>query len=664
VAMAVDSLMFGVTDNVAELTKLATQFLPPQVSNAVAHGYNPTVYAAEALGLALAGGNGTSNAFATNFGSLSVPTFASEVASLTGINSGAIQGFVSNWIAFYTANPPAGLSVTLAAYGAAFGDAVGAALVNPTVNGSIALLVSEEQNALIDNAEGSYKAGIALIAEPPHLPLQGEALLIPDAGGSPFGPTIDWAAQFGAGNYAEFVAPAQTADLTIENAPSTFTLDTQHFGTKDKDAIINAAGGDGSLFTLILGDSTASDSINAVGVDGYSTVHIVVPKGSGTDLISGIGFCRDLVISGSGSLALGSVGAETITDVGVSLTMGVTNAHKIDASNAPVLVMLASTFLVDSTLSGATVLGGTGPGNILHGSSLPGSTVTFSNASTGVVFSRVGADNFTGGSGGADKIYGDGGGDTITLPNHTLRDTVVFGEDQGDGPAKILLAITDGMDVAYLGSWGASATTAPIPNLFPGNTGGTSTDMTVITGFGTPRVGFGGDELDFKVAAWNGASDVGFGLAAAKGDLVGLSGGFPVQPGPAQLSDIWVNFGSNFDGSLKLSDTVLLYAPADASLQNAQQLAAQLHTTFDSILMPPPGHVAPGEDKHILVAYDASFAVMGTIHRVVNIADVDLVNTSGSNQSSTANLDVYASDMVSLTGVSLMRLNSTDIHFI
>jgi hypothetical protein len=354
VAMAVDSLMFGVTDNVTELAFLCKPtidgFLTSQTSTAVANGYEPTVYAAEALGLALAGGNGTHTNFATDFGSLSVPQFASEVASLTGINSGAIQGFVDNWIAFYTANPPAGISVKLAAYGAAFGDAVGVALLNPTVNGSIALLVSEEQNALIDNAEGSYKAGIALIAEPPHLPLQGEAVLIPNAGGGPFGPTIDWAAQFGAGNYAQFIAPAQTADLTIKNAPSAFTLDTQHFGTKDKDAIINAAGGDGSLFTLILGDSTASDSINAVGVDGYSTVHIVVPKGSGTDLISGIGLCRDLVISGSGSLALGSVGAETITDVGVSLTLGLTTAHKIDASNAPVLVMLASTFLVDPTL--------------------------------------------------------------------------------------------------------------------------------------------------------------------------------------------------------------------------------------------------------------------------------------------------------------------------
>jgi hypothetical protein len=59
VAMGVDSLMFGQTDTVAELTKLSTQFLPPQVVNALAHGFNPTVYAAEALGLGLAAGNGT-----------------------------------------------------------------------------------------------------------------------------------------------------------------------------------------------------------------------------------------------------------------------------------------------------------------------------------------------------------------------------------------------------------------------------------------------------------------------------------------------------------------------------------------------------------------------------------------------------------------------------
>ena len=47
VAMAVNSLMFGVTDNLAELSKLTNQFLPAQAANAVKNGFNPTVYAAE-----------------------------------------------------------------------------------------------------------------------------------------------------------------------------------------------------------------------------------------------------------------------------------------------------------------------------------------------------------------------------------------------------------------------------------------------------------------------------------------------------------------------------------------------------------------------------------------------------------------------------------------
>jgi hypothetical protein len=654
VAMAVDSLMFGVTDNVTELAKLSTQFLPAQVANAVANGFNPTVYAAEALGLALAGGNGTSNAFATDFGSLSVSQFVSEVVSLTGINSGAIQGFVQNWINFYTVNPSAtfGLPVKLAAYGAAFGDTVGAALLNPTVNGTLALLVSEEQNALIDNAEGRYQPGIPLVLEPPHLPLQGEAFLIPDAGGFPFGPTLDWVAQFGAGNYAQFVAPAQTGPLTIKNAPGTFTLNTQHYGTNDV-RIDAADDGNGNLFTLILGDGTAGESLGNVINRGYPTVEIVVTKGSGADYIGSIGPVSDLVISGSDSLGIDEVQALTITDHGVNLTIGgALRAEKIDASNAPELNMRDPA--VDPIGNGVTVLAGVHAGNTLQGSlGLSESTVIFSNGSTGVHFDFVGADNFTGGSGGGDIILGDGGADTITLPDHSLGDNVVFGYDQRD-PTNEVLAITDGSDVAYLGSWGAGATTTAIPNLFPGNTGGTSTDMTVITGF---RAGPGGDVLDFKLAAWNGDSSfTQFDLATAKGDLVVLNGASVVLLGPAQLSALWVNSGSN--SSLKTTDDVLLYAPSDASLQNAQQLATQLHTPSDAIVLPGGFSIGRDQDKHILVAYDASFTALGTIHHVVNIADVDLVNTSASNQTSTANLNVYASDMVSLTGVSLTSLTN------
>jgi hypothetical protein len=523
VAMAVDSLMFGVTDNITELTKLATGFLPPQVANANAHGFVPTVYAAEALGLGLAGGNGTSNAFATTFGTLSVSDFASAVSNLTGINSGAVQNFVQNWINFYTAHPAAtfGLSVTLASYGAAFGDAVGAALLNPSVNGTLTLLVSEEQNALIDNAEGLYQAGIALSAEPAHLALQGELIPIPDAGGGTLGSTINW-------------------ELVGGEIPS-----------------------------------PAAD-----------------PAG---------------------------------------------------------------------TASGVTVLGGTEPGNTLQGSL---GTVVEVVAGVELVFADVGSDNITSNSaGGGDTIYPDGGSDTVTLAaNHTGSDTVVFGEFFFGG-INGAFAITDGMDRAYLGFWGATATPTAIPNLFPGSTtGGTSADMTTITGF---NAGAGGDVLKFGAPAWNGASSHPF-TAPPTGDLIGLDGITVSSSSSAQLSPVWVNSSSNT--LLDTGNNVLLYAPSGVSETNAQQLAAQLHTSSGAIVVGSEFPVPSGEDLHVLVAYDANtFVKEGPVIVVkfaTNIADVDLVNTTASDQTSTANLNVYASDMVHLTGVSLTTLTSANFNFI
>jgi hypothetical protein len=183
VAMSVDALMFGGVDNVAEFDKLATGFLPPQLFNAAKFGFDTTVYDAQALGLALAGGNGSSNAFATNYGSLSASAFAQAAGAATGVSTGAIQNFASNWIQFYTAHPAAtfGLSVTLASYGAAFGDAVGVALLNATA----AHLQSLVPNALIDNAEGLLLVGSPLASQPTAHALQGSSglgsALAPDA---------------------------------------------------------------------------------------------------------------------------------------------------------------------------------------------------------------------------------------------------------------------------------------------------------------------------------------------------------------------------------------------------------------------------------------------------------------------------------------------------
>ena len=83
VAMGVSALMeggvvaVGTPTTTNSLTLFSTVFLPPQVANALANNFVPTVYAAEALGLALA-----SNAsFNTNFVGLDVTQFSTAVSN-------------------------------------------------------------------------------------------------------------------------------------------------------------------------------------------------------------------------------------------------------------------------------------------------------------------------------------------------------------------------------------------------------------------------------------------------------------------------------------------------------------------------------------------------------------------------------------------------------
>src|SRR5262245_22053439 len=97
---------------------------------------------------------------------------------------------VSNWTAFFTANPEAlqDRTVTQAAFGSAFGDAVGTALLAPTSSNLMTVFSTIAgngfspntvrglvANALIDNAEGLYTAGVSLTALPRHVLLQGNS---------------------------------------------------------------------------------------------------------------------------------------------------------------------------------------------------------------------------------------------------------------------------------------------------------------------------------------------------------------------------------------------------------------------------------------------------------------------------------------------------------
>ncbi len=181
VAMGVSAFEEGGTIAVGNSTTpntlmfLSTQFLPNQVAYANAHGFNPTVYAAQSLGLALADTPG----FATV-----APLGTSALAAETGVNVNAINGWLSYWTGFYSANPGAlhGLTVAAAAFGATLGDTVGAAINSNTGHAPILhtevigdTLAGFVANGLVDIAEGAYKLGLPLVGLPAHALLQGES---------------------------------------------------------------------------------------------------------------------------------------------------------------------------------------------------------------------------------------------------------------------------------------------------------------------------------------------------------------------------------------------------------------------------------------------------------------------------------------------------------
>ena len=184
-AVAVEATMYGALGTAAEVTSLVTQFLPDQVVFAMQHGFDPEVYASEAMGLAFAfsdetGGTafadayGPSNAAMQNSkaGDLAFATAAATAifgsASSTNLVN-VIDTWVSNWKVFYgsygipgIANPTSE-QVDLAARGTAWGDAVGVALEN-----NLGPLKALTANFLVDAVEGIASYSMSLVGQPAH----------------------------------------------------------------------------------------------------------------------------------------------------------------------------------------------------------------------------------------------------------------------------------------------------------------------------------------------------------------------------------------------------------------------------------------------------------------------------------------------------------------
>jgi hypothetical protein len=190
-AVAVEASMYGAVGTSAEVTLLATQFLPAQVANATSHGFNPLVYASETLGLAFAFGNEAgSTGFATTFGPshAGMPNSTAGDAAFAAAASAAIfgsastsnlvnvmEGFVSNWKTFFAHNGIPGVAnaneaqIDLAARGTAWGDMVGVALDN-----KLGPLSGQVTNFLADATQGTAVYSASLSNQPNHIAFQAE----------------------------------------------------------------------------------------------------------------------------------------------------------------------------------------------------------------------------------------------------------------------------------------------------------------------------------------------------------------------------------------------------------------------------------------------------------------------------------------------------------
>ena len=271
-AVAVEGSMYNHVGTSAEITELVTNFLPAQIDVATQLGLNPLVYASEGLGLAFAfADENGGTAFANNFGpsNPAMPATAAgdaafAAAAATAIFGSAattntpmaIQGWVNNWEAFYSANGilgnthPTADQVDLAARGAAWGDAIGSALAL-----KLGPLYGQATNFLDDAAQGTAVYSASLASQPtsgklgatnstPLLSLAGGGIKAMTADAGLFAGLLDYfsskgttihdllskvsavSANSGSSWFTDLLAYQQSFDSSLQNYKSFFTSPT------------------------------------------------------------------------------------------------------------------------------------------------------------------------------------------------------------------------------------------------------------------------------------------------------------------------------------------------------------------------------------------------------------------------------------------------------
>ena len=443
------------------------------------------------------------------------------------------------------------------------------------------------------------------------------------------------------------LANAQVGALTINNGASGLTLDNGNLTANGSQNVSAAGAGTSDVLNIIMGSASGIGLVNTETVTGYETINIT-SQGSANAIFQLVGTAsaggsETLNIGGTTAMQFSAPGAGVgivlngngttinITDtaavtIATPANGGSTNAKSIVATNSGGLLM-GGVETGGSGTTGVSITGSSvaGKGNVLEGS-------TGFDVINGGVFK--------------DSIVTNGGADQITLgAGHSGTHIGLYGANNsttsltpGAVQGAAANSVVNNLDQAAGGFWGVTGGTAAsaatrIFDLFgASNSGGTSVDQSVVTGFSTAS-----DVIDISLAS--------FATSATHLGLVHVNGS-AVTAGNAVVTSVT-------SGSTLAGNTVDLVVINGATFANAAALATALKTGTFGLNFSAVQSGATFE--HLLFAYnDAS----GNAH----IADVAINNAASA--SFAAQLQVFASDMVQLTGVSASSLASANLAFV
>ena len=438
------------------------------------------------------------------------------------------------------------------------------------------------------------------------------------------------------------LASAQAGALTINNAASTFNFNEANFASQNE--VINAAGaGASDVLNVTVGTATAGNVGGTQTFNGFETINWT-SQGPGNSTVAIVATAS---AGGSETLNIGGTSAMTFSapfnGLGISLSGNGTSINITDTATVVIATPTnggsTNAKAINAGTSGGLLMGGVETGNSGNsGVTITGSAVA---GKGNVLEGSAGGDVITGGV-FKDTIVTNGGADQISLgaghsgthielygANNTAT-SLVAGSVQGGAAGSIVNA----SDQAAGGFWGVTGGAAPATSIFAlFATGGTSVDQSVVTGFSTAS-----DVVDISLAAFSpGATHLG---------MVHVDGSKVTTAGNAVIANA-------FSGGVLAGNTGDLVVINGATFNTAAALANALSTGSFSLKFSAVQNAATYE--HLLFAYnDAS----GNAH----IADVAVNNAA--NNAFSGQLQVIASDMVQLTGVSAASLTGANVHFV